>query len=1566
MNREKKYFSFSFFVMLIALLTITKLQAQLTLTGPTTAHYGDIVNYTLSEDSEFWDYSWGADGTVLTDQDGYQTAVEVYWDGNSGSNRLVYAFYKSRTYWNETYYEELSVNVLSDPSTPEVPSISSIDCNEVVLQRTNPPGNSRVNNEDITWYWQSTPTGTSTANSNPTITLNSGVEYFLRAKSNNGSNSWSSSSSSIHYQLKPSAPTIGSITQPTGGSSTGSVVLTGLPNDNWVINPGNIVGFGTTKTITGLSASTTYNFTVTNSSGCSSNASANVVINTQSVVIASPVIGAITHPSCAKTTGSFTITNYNASYIYTANPSTGVSFSGANVVAPSGNYTILASQGATTSTPSSPITINAVPNNCAISNENYIHTINPTVGVADIGSLSDSQKQESITYFDGIGRPMQSIGIHAGGNNEDIITHIGYDDFGRQEKEYLPYTENTNHGLFRTGNIDLATKNFYNTTKYENTTNPYSQKDLETSPLSRIVKQAAPGEDWKISSGHEIKFDYQTNTNQDQVRLFGVSFIDGNTESPSLEDRGIYAVPQLYKTIIKDENWMATQTDLNEHTTNEFKDKEGRVVLKRTYATVEAGTTIEKYDTYYVYDDFGNLTYVIPPKASDLIGGNTPNIRADSTSTAVVNSGSSLHITATNSIKLAVGFNSKAGSTFSAVIVNGNQNILNDLCYQYRYDSRNRLVEKKLPGKEWEYIIYDRLDRPILTQDANLRTDKKWLFTKYDALSRPVYTGEYVNNNETNRLAVQGLTNSALLFESKQAVVQTILGTSINYTNVAFPTTGINLFAINYYDDYLNVELYDGTAANAVSYGVTPITNPKGLNTCSKIRILETDSWITNVVYYDAKGMPIYHYNKNILLNIASTVKSQLDFTGKVLETTSTHQKGLNGIITTIDTFTYDNEGRLLTQKQKINSQTPEFIVSNIYDGLGQLISKGVGGKTDTPNRLQTVNFAYNIRGWLKGINDSDANNGTITMDAGALFGFQISYNKPSSGKALFNGNISQTFWKTANSDTSLKNYNYTYDGVNRLSEATDNLTKFNETVKYDKNGNITYLKRLGEVVTGSPVPLITNPGDFGVMDELTYTYDSGNRLMKVADAAPVDGFGFKDDAVNTAVDSQDDYSYDANGNMKTDANKGIIDIKYNHLNLPTKVTLSAGVIEYLYDASGVKQQKKANTITTDYAAGFIYENGILKFLSHPEGYVSNNTGTYDYIYQYKDHLGNIRLSYGDANNNGSVASDEIIEENNYYPFGLKQKGYNYATNLSKGNATAQKYKYNGKELQDDNIGGTQLNFYDYGARNYDPALGRWMNIDPLAEFDYSVTSYNYTLNNPILLNDPTGLSTHVKLNKNGEWEVVEGGDPNDKDDNIYIIAYDKNGKNATKTGLRIGKSLTSHSFFDDDNKAVAGAIIDLKSTEGQDFIDNEIIEDHPFILNYMSNASGGEDYDFKERGMEKAIKNGKSPLQNRYRGSVARNGKIGSARDFGNEAAGIVAGRFGLSWKAARLGFDALETKQHTSNIFVGIPGGGTIIIPNINFTSEKVPTQKAQKLGWEIGIKLNKEDDKIDFFKK
>ncbi|MEE4000267.1 RHS repeat-associated core domain-containing protein [Tenacibaculum sp. FZY0031] len=112
-----------------------------------------------------------------------------------------------------------------------------------------------------------------------------------------------------------------------------------------------------------------------------------------------------------------------------------------------------------------------------------------------------------------------------------------------------------------------------------------------------------------------------------------------------------------------------------------------------------------------------------------------------------------------------------------------------------------------------------------------------------------------------------------------------------------------------------------------------------------------------------------------------------------------------------------------------------------------------------------------------------------------------------------------------------------------------------------------------------------------------------------------------------------------------------------------------------------------------------------------------------------------------DNNNDGIITpSTEIIQEKNYYPFGLRQIGYNGATS-SIGNDLAQKWGYNGKEYQDDLVGGKNLNWHDFGARNYDATIGRWFVIDPKADdiVQVDLTPYNYSWNNPSNVSDPDG-----------------------------------------------------------------------------------------------------------------------------------------------------------------------------------------------------------------------------------
>src|SRR5690606_38859496 len=154
------------------------------------------------------------------------------------------------------------------------------------------------------------------------------------------------------------------------------------------------------------------------------------------------------------------------------------------------------------------------------------------------------------------------------------------------------------------------TISFYENDWVAPTSVPFSEKQLENSPLGRVLKQGAPGEAWQLDQNHTSNFEYRTNAN-DEVKLFKASTttMSNGAYTANLVQGAFYAPGQLYKTIITDENGAKTE---------EFKDKEGRVVLKRTYNVINNPLVANRHDTYYVYDIYGNLTFVIPPKAADL------------------------------------------------------------------------------------------------------------------------------------------------------------------------------------------------------------------------------------------------------------------------------------------------------------------------------------------------------------------------------------------------------------------------------------------------------------------------------------------------------------------------------------------------------------------------------------------------------------------------------------------------------------------------------------------------------------------------------------------------------------------------------------------------------------------------------------------------------------------------------------------------------------------------------------------------------------------------------------
>lgn len=952
------------------------------------------------------------------------------------------------------------------------------------------------------------------------------------------------------------------------------------------------------------------------------------------------------------------------------------------------------------------------------SDKNYIRTITYKVPNSSSNSNPDSEVANvQISYFDGLGRPIQQIAHKQSNTGKDIVTHFEYDAFGRQTKEFLPYIS-SGSSLNYISSAASEVASFYTSANLANTGNPnfettlypYSEKALENSPLDRVLKQAAPGNPWKMGSGNEIKFEYLTNK-ENEVKYFKVIANWNATNKlyePAIVSTGYYNPNQLYKTITKDENWKVFSDKNN--TTEEFKDKSGKVVLKRTY------NNGDKHDTYYIYDQYGNLTYVIPPLADGV----------------------------------------------------ANPTILNNLGYQYKYDNRNRLVEKKLPGKQWEYIVYDKVDQPVATGPAfSPYGDGSvgWMITQYDVYGRVTQTG-------WKQMTVD---------QNERSNMQTIINTGNN----PFTLTASEVLSKNFYDNYD----FSGAPSNLPSLieNQTRATNVKGLPTGSWVKVLDNaSSSTTEVSYtlYDYKYRPVHTKTTNHLGDYTQ-IDTHLDWAGKTLYTQTKHKRIADDTeIVVKDIFQYNLQDKLVVHKQQINQLPEQLITKNTYDELGQLISKNVGGSDITgATGLQKVDYSYNIRGWLKQIN-----NVTNMETDNDLFAFKINYNDTETATPLFNGNISETFWKTT-TDNIQRKYKYTYDNLNRLLKADyskEGNTEFNsylEHLSYDKNGNIKSLVRNGAMDTDGMQ--FENP-----IDNLTYLYDDTNKnqLLRVFDST-ANPQGFSDDSDGIS-DTEDDYAYDDNGNMTHDDNKGITHITYNHLNLPVEIIFGTyGKIAYLYNATGQKLKKtvtEGTTITTtDYLSGFQYKNLVLQFFPHAEGYVNATEemvvmgGTsyrFNYVFNYTDHLGNIRLSYS---LDPSTKVLKIIEENHYYPFGLKHSGYNSDKMMYTKEAevlkikpvpplfiTSYKYKYNGKEWQDE-LG---LNMYDYGARNYDPALGRWFSIDPLAEVSRRWSTYTYCYDNPIVFVDPDGMLATPPIDYFDASGNKIGTDGNQDDKRKFVV----------------------------------------------------------------------------------------------------------------------------------------------------------------------------------------------------
>ncbi|WP_343644153.1 DUF6443 domain-containing protein [Chryseobacterium sp.] len=912
-----------------------------------------------------------------------------------------------------------------------------------------------------------------------------------------------------------------------------------------------------------------------------------------------------------------------------------------------------------------------------------------------------TKKIETVQYFDLLGRTKQVVNVKATPLGKDIVTPIVYDNQGRQTRSYLPVPQSStsNGGIYSqaSGMIPYPVADVTNIYSGEKI---YTETVFENSPLQRVLQQKGNGNDW---DGKAVIFGYDVNTAADHVKNYQVTASWDDTEKIYKNELQYVVVEYAAGQLIKN-----TITDEDGNKVVEFKDASGQTVLSR-----KVMDATQNADTYYVYNDYKQLAYVIPPLAS---------------------------ITTLNSTSV------------------------DNLCYQYKYDSKNRLVEKKLPGKGWEYMVYNSVNQLILTQDTVLKGKGQWLFIKYDQFGRTVYTG--MTNNTSGRASMQNSASiNTNLYETRTTTAGlTLNGMPVYYTKLSTPTNVTQILSVNYYDSYPD---YSFNPSFPSSIQGKPLLkeipfegkSTKGLPVAGFVKNIEDDNWTKNYVYYDLKARVVGSYSINHLGGYTKT-ESLLDFAGVTQQSKVWHKRlstDPEKVIT--QTFTYDNQNRLLVHKHQVDANPEEILIQNEYNELSQLKKRKLGG-TNPAQPLQNIDYTYNIRGWLTKINDPSNLNGK-------LFGYEMKYTNPvnsnvASGK--FSGMITEVDWKNASEDV-LKRYNYAYEGLGRLKDAvysepaatTPSNNYYNEYLTYDLNGNIKTLKRNAFPVNGTTATQV---------DDLVYNY-TGNRLTKVTENA-LNDTGYE--GGNNII------SYDLNGNMKDMLDKGIQSVQYNYLNLSNQYTVQQSdrfgltmnsTMNYLYRADGTKLRKtysstplRGSTITriTDYLDGFQYsytESGgiclecrtesayeqqayknaslVLPETPTPEwklDFISTAAGYYSftenrYIYQYKDHLGNTRVSFA----KNSAGAPEIIDTNNYYPFGLNHISNSFSTSNF---GSFYSYKYNGKELQETGL-------FDYGWRQYMPDLGRWNGIDQLAEAYTSTSPFAYVANNPVLMRDPDG-----------------------------------------------------------------------------------------------------------------------------------------------------------------------------------------------------------------------------------
>ena len=737
-------------------------------------------------------------------------------------------------------------------------------------------------------------------------------------------------------------------------------------------------------------------------------------------------------------------------------------------------------------------------------------------------------------YDNGLGQLYQQVDVGITPNHQSLVTLHEYDDQRRPWRTWLP-TPMSGSGV----QGDTAVRTTAQTAHQD--ARPFTESVYEQSPIEWKSDEYRPGNAW-YQAGKKASFSrYACGSSAMEGGLIHLPYFLG----------GMAHLDEPYTDCMveeaDDEDGLRTLT---------LKDREGRVCAVRRISQGDNLTT------YYVYDDFGDLRFVLPPE-------------------------SATHFEYAGDVSPTDGYLLKYG-------------------YEYRYDDRHNCIYKRLPGCDPVYYVYDRAGRCIFSQDGVQRAKGQWTYSIPDIFGRVLITGVCHNSLSYTSEPLRNVTVTA----TRDNADNSYYGHTVSGVSLVSDT----LVTATFYDDYSFIG-HNGLAATlnyaappSSDYGSQGLTAPKGLQTGSVMARL-TNGNITSydviVQYYDDRGRVVQTKSRHFAEGYA-TEWMGYDFVGHLTRRMHTHS--ISGLPdqTEVYAMTYDHAGRLTQTTHQVNSGSAVTLCSNTYNELCQLASSTQGGSLATT-------YGYNVRSWPKSIT------------TGTLFSETLYYNESYGGNTpRYNGNISAMAWKADAKNRAFR-YAYDSFGrlssAVYLEEGVAN-QHYDEAFTYDKMGNVQSIVRYG-LQDNSQYGLIDNVSLYYNGNQVVHADDAVTGPNYAGAFHFRDGSGTQPDTEYT-YDKNGNLTKDFNKNISsirynllnlpsktTFSDGGYINYQYSASGMKQMVSGYA-------PGQGYKSQF--------YLGNYVYSSGTVKQLLVDGGYVTFSGTTPQYHFYVKDHLGNNRM----------------------------------------------------------------------------------------------------------------------------------------------------------------------------------------------------------------------------------------------------------------------------------------------------------------------------------------------------